>query len=279
MNQEYLERYRRDGVAVIRNVFDDGDVSVLKSAFQAVQADGMQLRASYRHQNVLFRLSQDANLGKTLRLVQWPSYFSDVLNRYRLDRRMLDIVEPLIGGDVKQIINQMHWKPPGAAQSSFGFHQDIWFRRPREAYRNPATAFVQSGIAVDPQSAANGAMTFCPGSHLLGELSIDDHGRVMDRDMSPADLKQFGLSEADTITLDMNPGDVAIWNLYTVHGSGINGSTGDRRFYLNGYVAAADCDRGEWAFENGQPCALGDPTLVHYEDLYDRPDPHYIDDR
>jgi ectoine hydroxylase-related dioxygenase (phytanoyl-CoA dioxygenase family) len=278
MNQEYLERYRRDGVAVIRNVFGDDDVSALKTAFEAVQAEGMRLRASYRHQNVLFRLSQDANLGKTLRLVQWPSYFNDVLNRCRLDRRMLDIVEPLIGDDVKQVINQMHWKPPGAAQSSFGYHQDIWFRRPRHAYRNPASAFVQSGIAIDPQSAANGAMTFCPGSHLLGELSIDDHGRVMDRDMKTADLAQFGLSEEATITLDMNPGDVAIWSLYTVHGSGINRSTGDRRFYLNGYVSAADCDRGEWTFREGKPSTLGDPALVHYDDLYRHPDPHYIDE-
>ncbi len=274
-----MERYRRDGVAVIRDVFDENDVSALKSAFDAIQAQGMQLRASYRHQNVLFRLSQDDHLGKTLRLVQWPSYFNDVLNRYRTDRRMLDIVEPLIGGDVKQIINQMHWKPPGAAHSSFGFHQDIWFRRPRRAYRNSATAFVQSGIAVDPQSAANGAMTFCPGSHRLGELSIDDHGRVMDRQMTPQDLRQLGLSPDDTLTLDMNPGDVAIWSLFTVHGSGVNTSALDRRFYLNGYVAAADCDRGEWTFRDGTPCNLGDPALVHYEDLYDRPDPHYIDDR
>ncbi len=278
MNQEYLERYRRDGVAVIRNVFDKDDISALETAFEAVQAEGTRRRASYRHQNTLFRLSQDANLGKTLRLVQWPSYFNDVLNHYRVDHRMLAIIEPLIGRDVKQIINQMHWKPPGAAQSSFGYHQDIWFRRPRQAYRNPATAFVQSGIAIDPQSSANGAMTFCPGSHRLGELSIDDRGRVMDRDMKATDLAQFGLSKDATVTLDMNPGDVAIWNLFTVHGSGINLSAGDRRFYLNGYVSAPDCDRGEWAFRGGRPCALGEPALVHYEDLYRRPEPHYVDD-
>jgi hypothetical protein len=51
----------------------------------------------------------------------------------------------------------------------------------------------------------------------------------------------------------------------------------DRRFYLNGYVVAENCDRGEWAFQGGEPCPLGEPVLVHYEDLYARPEPHYVD--
>ena len=49
--------------------------------------------------------------------------------------------------------------------------------------------------------------------------------------------------------------------------------------YINGYVAADMCDRGEWAFQGGNPCPLGEPQLVHYEDLYIRPEPHYPDSR
>ena len=35
--------------------------------------------------------------------------------RMRRDPRWLAILAPLIGSDIKQIINQLHWKPPGAA--------------------------------------------------------------------------------------------------------------------------------------------------------------------
>jgi hypothetical protein len=64
-----------------------------------------------------------------------------------------------------------------------------------------------------------------------------------------------------------------------VHGSGTNRSNHKRRFYINGYVKASDCDRGEWAFRNGRPVPLGPrPVLVHYEDLHARPDPHYVED-
>jgi ectoine hydroxylase-related dioxygenase (phytanoyl-CoA dioxygenase family) len=173
----------------------------------------------------------------------------------------------------------MHWKPPGAAQNSFGFHQDIWFRKPRAAYRNPAASYIQTAIAIDPHRLDNGAMVFCPGSHLRGELSLDGDGRVMERDMTADDLARIGIAPEDTVPLALSPGDVALWSLYMVHGSGSNMSAIDRRVYLNGYVAAADCDRGEWAFRDGKPRPLGEPVLVHYEELYTRPGPYYVDER
>jgi hypothetical protein len=96
--------------------------------------------------------------------------------------------------------------------------------------------------------------------------------------MAEERLAAAGLDPARLVDLELDPGDVALWNVYTIHGSGPNRSAGDRRFYLNGYVRAADCDRGEWAFRDGAPCPLGRPVLVHYEDLDARPEPHYLDD-
>jgi ectoine hydroxylase-related dioxygenase (phytanoyl-CoA dioxygenase family) len=279
MQDDYLEQFHRDGFTVIRGVFDPAEVADLAAAFDAIHLQGKWLRTSYRHQNTLFRISDDARLGKTLRLVQWPSYFDTVLDRCRRDPRLFDLVAPIIGCDIKQIINQMHWKPPGAAQSTFGYHQDIWFRRPRSAYRNTERSYVQMGIAIDPHRANNGAMTFCPGSHKLGELSLSDDRRVMERPMEASDLRQLGIAHEDIVTLNLEPGDVAMWTLFTVHGSGPNIGDTDRRLYINGYVNAADCDRGEWTFRDGESCQLGKPVLVHYEDLHRRPEPHYIDER
>jgi len=276
--EDVLESYRRDGFAIVRGVFGPDEVAEMAAAFDTVREAGLRLERSYRDRNLLFRLSRDEALGKTLRMVQWPAYADAVLDRYRVDRRVFDIVAPLLGGDLKQIINQMHWKPPGAAQNSFGFHQDIWFRKPRAAYRNPATSYIQTAIAIDPHSRANGAMIFCRGSHRRGELSLEGDERIMERDMTADDLRRIGIAEADAVVLDLEPGDVAFWNLFTVHGSGPNDSAIDRRVYLNGFVTAGDCDRGEWAFRNGAPCPLGEPVLIHYDDLYKRPYPHFVED-
>ena len=275
----HVHAYRERGYAVVRGVFAADEVAAMAEAFDRIRAEGLAHPCSFRHGNVFWRIARDPAVGRIVRYMQWPSYFDSVLDRVRRDPRMLAIVRPLIGADLKQIINQMHWKPLGAA-AEFGFHQDIRFRRPRTAYRDPANAYVQTGIAIDPHTADSGAMLVYPGSHRLGELAAGGSGSapVMDMPADAADLVRFGLDPQALEVLELAPGDVALWHLYTLHASGPNRCAADRRFYLNGYVRAADCDRGEWTFRNGRAVPLGAPVLVHYEDLHARPEPHYVGD-
>jgi ectoine hydroxylase-related dioxygenase (phytanoyl-CoA dioxygenase family) len=273
---ETIAQYRALGYGVLRDVFGAGEIAEMASAFDRHWARGIALGASFRHGNLHYRIGEDGRHGKIVRMVQWPSYEDALLARIRTDARLFALLEKLLGDDIKQIINQLHWKRPGAADE-FAFHQDVRFRRPREAYRNLAQSFVQTGIAIDRHDAASGAMRIYPASHNLGEVDLAISGRVMDGAMADASLRRAGLDPAKLVDLDLAPGDIALWNPFTIHGSGPNVSSHDRRFYLNGYVRADDCERGEWAFRAGRPCALGAPVLVHYEQLHERPEPHFID--
>lgn len=273
-----LDHYADQGYAIVRGVFSRAEVAEIEAAFDRHWAQGMAHRASFRHGNLFYRLGRDPRLGKVVRLVQWPSYEDAGLERIRRDPKIFAILEPLLGRDIKQIINQLHWKPPGAEAADFAFHQDARFRRPQEAYRSLATSYVQTGIAIDPHRRANGAMRVVPGSHRMGLLDIPAPERIMDGAPEAAALAAAGLDPGTLVDLELDPGDIALWNVFLVHGSGANTTQGDRRFYLNGYVRAEDCDRGEWAFRDGQPCALGVPSLVHYDGLFTRPDPHYLED-
>ncbi len=259
-------------------VFTAAEIDTLAKAFDRHWAMGMSYRTNFRHSNLFYRLGHDPRLGKIVRLVQWPSYGDPVLEQFRRDARLFQILEPLLGRDIKQIVNQMHWKPPGAVEADFAFHQDVRFRRPREAYRNLAVSYVQTGIAVDRHTRASGCMHVLPGSHLGGELAIPTPAQVSAGPPADEALRTAGLDPAKLIDLELQPGDVAIWNVFLVHGSGANTTPGDRRFQINGYVRAADCDRGEWAFRDGQPVSIGFPNLVHYEDLVDHPEPHYVEE-
>ena len=272
-----LEQYRAEGYAVVRGFLSPAEVATVAAAFDRHWAAGMNHRASFRHGNLYYRQGQDAKLGRIVRLVQWPSYVDPVLEGVRRDPRWLALLRPLIGADVKQIINQLHWKPPGAAGAEFAYHQDVRFRRPRSAYRNLIDAYVQTGIAIDRHTAASGAMRLLPGSHRLGEREVAAPGPVLDQAMADDTLATAGLDPARLVDVGLEPGDLALWNLFTIHGSGPNRTAADRRFYLNGYVRAADCDRGEWAFRDAKPVPLGAPVLVHYEDLFARPEPHYVE--
>ena len=274
----HVVEYRRHGYAVLRGVFSAAEIAELAAAFDREYAIGMKHGRSFRHGNLVYRISHDAALGPIVRLVQWPSYHDAVLNRFRQDPRMLQILAPLIGIDCKQIINQLHWKPPGAAMVDFAFHQDARFRRPRTAFRDLANTYVQTGIAIDRHDRASGAMRMLPDSQRLGDIDLVGKARVADTAVSELVLREAGLDPGQLVDLVLEPGDVALWNSFTIHGSGPNTTQRDRRLYLNGYAAAASCDRGEWTFRDGKPCPLGKPVLVHYEELYSRPEPHYIDE-
>ncbi|WP_423142102.1 phytanoyl-CoA dioxygenase family protein [Parablastomonas sp. CN1-191] len=264
------EDYAENGYAIVRGVFPPGAVAELAAAVDEVHAEGVGLGRSFRYGNLNYRLD-----GGEVRMVQWPSYHNIVLDRFRTAARIEATLRPLIGEDVKQIINQVHWKVPGG-QGDFAYHQDSRFRRPDSAYRNLATSYVQTGLAIDPHDARSGAMKILPGSHKAGPIDIPTGQSVMHSRVEESALVAAGLDPSALIDLELEPGDLALWSPYLVHGSGRNASDHYRRFYINGYVRAEDCDRGEWAFRRGQPQPLGPrPNLVHYEGLYDKPGPHF----
>ncbi len=271
----YVADYLRDGYAVVRGVFTAEEVEAIGEAVDRVHAEGVEHGRSFRHGNLFYNVAP-ADGVPLVRMVQWPAYHQPVLNGVRLDRRMAALMEPLLGRDLKQIINQIHWKARGA-QGDFAWHQDSRFRQPEWAYRNLGSSYVQTGLAIDPHRPESGCMRFIRGSHLGGSLELDSSTEVLGTSMSDSVLLAAGLSPADAVDLVLDPGDLALWSPYLVHGSGTNRSAHRRRLYINGYVRAADCDWGEWAFRDGEPVPFGpEPELVHYEDLRERGEPHYV---
>jgi ectoine hydroxylase-related dioxygenase (phytanoyl-CoA dioxygenase family) len=272
-----LAHYWREGYAIVRGFFDPDEIDEIGAALDQLYSEGVAHGRCFRHGNLFYNVAREGAGEPLVRMVQWPSYHQRILNAVRLDPRFVDLLEPLIGRDLKQIINQVHWKAPGSL-GDFAWHQDSRFRRPASAYRNLATAYVQTGLAIDPHTRESGCMRLIPRSHLAGELAIDSSELVLGTAMKDEPLQAVGLSAGDAVELLLEPGDLALWSPYLVHGSGTNSSDHKRRLYINGYVRASDCDRGEWAFRSGAPVPFGPrPALVHYDELEERPEPHYPD--
>jgi len=260
LRRDHAGRFREQGYTIVRSVFTPGEVDELAAAINRIYARAIRHEGGTPelagHPEVGFRTVEDPRLGRICRIATWPAHLDPVLARIRIDRRMLAILEPLIGPSLKQITSQLHWKPAGAERVEFGFHQDIRFRRPATAYRNTERSFVQTAIAVDPHRRNSGAIRLYPKSHRLGDLALGGEGPVLDQELSEADLAARGLNPAALVDIELDPGDVALWGLFTVHGSGVNRAGHDRRVYINGYVTAEDCDLGTWAFQDGRPCPL-----------------------
>ena len=277
VSHDYVRLFRTQGYVIVRGFLSAAETRFLGRATDQLYVEGVRHGRCFRHGNLFYNVADGADGAPLVRMVQWPSYHQPELDAVRLDPRFARLLAPLVGDNLKQIINQVHWKAPGSI-GDFAWHQDSRFRAPASAYRNLGDSYVQTGLAIDPHTPGSGGMRFIPRSHLRGDLGMDCSTKALGTAMTEDALEAVGLREDDAVDLVLEPGDLALWSPYLVHGSGRNASTHKRRFLINGYVLAADCDRGEWAFRAGRPVPLGPrQALVHYEELYERPGPHYID--
>lgn len=273
--EDMAAAYWRDGYAIVRGLFPPDEIAALGEVADRVLAEGVTHARSYRHGNLFYKIVEGTDGKPRMPMAQWASWAFPELDAVRTHPRYVAVLGPLIGRDLKQIIHQLHWKTPGAP-GDFAWHQDSRFRKPDEAYRNLGGSYVQTGLAIDRHDSLSGCMRFIPRSHARGDLDLDTHTEVLGTAMVDAPLANAGLDPRTAVDLVLEPGDLALWNPYLVHGSGPNRSDHQRRLLINGYVRAEDCDRGEWAFRNGEPVPLpAEPSLVHFEELHDYPEAYY----
>ncbi len=270
------------GYALIRGFMSPDELKEIRDEVERIERDALaKHHATYRDHNLLFEILNDPRAHrKVLLQAHWTAWISPIMERMRRSEKYHQVLKPFLGEDIRQITHQIHWKPPGAKYTYYRFHQDARFRGGNSRDFAYARSTVTTGLAIDPQTPENGALQVIPGSHRLGYLGLSDDGPIMVGQTQEADLRRAGLDPSKTLTCEMQPGDLLLWTLFTVHGSGPNVSNYDRRFMINSYVRASDSsNRGEWAFRNGQSTPLGpEPELCKYEQLREKPGPFYIEE-
>ncbi len=90
-DRDFIDRYRRDGFAIVRGAFDAAEIARIATATDQLYAEAKAHGRSFRHGNLLYKV-QDG----TVPMVQWPSYHQPVMNAVRLDERIARILAPLV---------------------------------------------------------------------------------------------------------------------------------------------------------------------------------------
>ena len=277
--QHIVDQLKSEGYAIIRGFLSPTETQAISAEVDKMYAEGLKHHATYRDRNLLFEVLNDPKAQRRVVLqAHWTAWISRVMEEMRRSKGYYAVLEPFLGPDIKQITHQVHWKPPGAKYTSYRFHQDARFREGSIKAYDLLESSVTTGLAIDRQSVENGALRIFPKSHRLGYLGLSDDGPIMVGQTQDEELRRAGLDPEAMITCEMEPGDLLLWTLYTVHGSAPNLSDYDRRFMINSYVRASDSDRGEWAFRGGVSTPLGaEPEICKYEQLRERPGPFYIE--
>ena len=277
--QDLVAELHTEGYAIVRGFLSAAETAEISAETHRIYREGLKHHATYRDGNLLFEVLDDPKANRRVVLqAHWTAWISPVMERMRRSDKYLAVLEPFLGRDIKQITHQVHWKPPGAKYTSYRFHQDARFREGNAKDFGYLQSTVTTGLAIDRQTVENGALRVIPKSHRLGYLGLSDDGPIMVGQTQDEELRRAGLDPSSIVACEMQPGDLLLWTLFTVHGSAANLSDYDRRFMINSYIRASDSERGEWAFRGGVSTALGsEPQICKYEQLRERPGPFYIE--
>jgi ectoine hydroxylase len=198
-----------------------------------------------------------------------PADLHPVFWEFASESILVDVVEDLLGPDIKFHHSKLNFKAPGGGEE-VKWHQDIQFW-PHTNY-SPLTLGVFLGDVVPEM----GNVGFVPGSHKL-ELFDQYDGNEWVGCLSVKDLASLDLDRA---AFPHGPaGTVTVHNCRTVHGSARNRSEQERPLLLQTYAAADayvytdlvrksprgdSLIRGEparWARHDSRPCQVG-PSRV-----------------
>lgn len=223
---DLLAAYARDGFAVVRGVVDTSEVHELRLAFDRLIARARGLDATGEVDGAQFVVDADPF---RLHRVVWCGGADPVLARFGSDPRVLAIASAILKAKtLVQLIQQAHFKLPGD-DVGFSWHQDASNRRYGSDLWTDvdgAGSFVQMALAVDPMRADNGPLRVIPGSHRLGFVADPISGAIPP--------EHLDLDAAVDVLLE--PGDMAVFGPFLLHGSPPNRSDAPRRLFLQGYT-------------------------------------------
>ena len=218
---EQIASYHDTGFLIVRGVFKRVEVAALD-----VEATRLMQRTDLiDSDNIRCRWQNCVGTGECRFDCFDPVIdISPVCAGIARDQRMIRIVSALYGEQAHLFKDKLIFKPSGAL--GYALHQDYisWPTFPK--------SFVTAIVAIDASSSDNGATEVFPGYHKRGCLTPED-GMYHELPLAAIDVTKG-------VTLDLAPGDVAVFSGYTPHRSEPNKSSQSRRLLYLSYNADSD---------------------------------------
>ncbi len=224
INSEQMTKFLEDGYLVIKNVFDESELSQMQNLFDLLLEDAKSYEGeSYLGQDCHYIFDE----GRLNRIV-WCGGRQEKLLEYGINKKITGPVSDLLKTkDITQIINQAHFKLPGE-NVEFEWHQDSDHRRYDTDLWNDLGingSYIQSVVAIDKMTYDNGPLKALKNSHENGHLGLKKNPSQIDR----------LVREYEEVVFEMNAGDVIFFGPYLIHSSSINTTDMQRRVFINGF--------------------------------------------
>lgn len=236
LTEEQQKSYWDDGYIVVKGVLSPEEVEQYKTrASQIARGDFPPGGEKMLVRDV--RVAKGEYTPEDPEMGMWkllqPDWHDPLFKKFPETENMLDVVEALIGPDIKCFLTMMIYKPPKLDGVHHPFHQD-------KSYFNfgPADKIVGIWIALDRATPENGGMIFIPGSHK--EFIEHEYDAGERQNFGILHAQGYPAGHADEVACVMEPGDAVFFHSQLLHRTGPNVTDGHRRA-LTMHCASCEC--------------------------------------
>ncbi len=204
------------GFVILENVFTQKTLDIIRPLVDRI--------ISYAEKDLEdpfegYYLRHRADQGALYDLFQRHAEFQELAK----NETLLDALEQIVGEDIFLYENSLVYKPKGK-RNEVPWHQDF-INRPNEPIKYIAW------IALDDIKVENGAMKVIPGSHKLGFLPW----HTVPGETHHTRLVMDNVDTSKAVDVELNAGDVLIFNQLLLHSSERIDSPAPRRAYRVSY--------------------------------------------
>jgi hypothetical protein len=212
-------QFQTDGFFIVPNLLDAEEVDLLRTIARADHAAPQEAAGRRDAQGGIIRLAVENQL------------YDDVYSAIVRSRRIVDVMEQLLDGEVYHYHHKMILKEPKIG-GAWEWHQDYGYW-----YHNGCLApdLASCMIAIDRATRANGCLQVLKGSHHLGRI---DHGKVGDQ--TGADLERVNVAcqRLELVHVELAAGAAVFFHCNLLHRSDQNTSDEPRWAFICCYNAA-----------------------------------------
>ena len=221
LNADQIEAFDRDGYLVVENVLTGVELAELRR----VTDEFIERSRNITSNDATFDLEPGHSAASpSLRRLKHPITKHPVYAKYARHDRILDIVECLLGPNLRFHNNKLNMKDPGHG-SAVEWHQDWAF------YPHTNDDLLEVGIALSDMTEENGALMVIPGSHKGKTWDHHQDGFFVGGVTEPT----FRPDGAVSVTV--KAGGITLHHVRMLHGSKPNRSAKPRRMFFIGFCA------------------------------------------
>jgi len=209
LSNDQIKSWNHDGYLMVEELFMREEIDLL---LKIARADQHIARANGR---------RDA-AGRVSKLDLRNELHEDTYSAFVRCRRVVDVVEQLLGDEVYHFHHKMMLKEP-LVGGAWEWHQDYgyWYENSACLYPDLASCL----IAVDDASRENGCLQVLRGSHKLGRINHGSTGTQVGADMERVEA---AMKQLELVHCEMKPGDALFFHSNTLHRSDQNRSLNPR---------------------------------------------------